>query len=236
MSTLRRRLLVYSAPVALVLVIAIVKLLSVVVIGHSAPASFTDRDTEALAGEVGRLEVLNVVEPGKTNFAAGALAVLEDRLPDAERNFADAVTRLDTDESCSARVNLELVRETLGDRATAASDSRRALSNYLAARDVVDRAPDGCFAGNVDPDLNRRAIRDDAAARLNRKIGTSGAVVPPNAPPPPAAQAPPPQPAGTAPSPPPNRLDPSGDPLDRLQQILRDAARGLNCSPECEYS
>lgn len=215
MSTLRRRLLVYSAPVALVLAIAVVKLLSVVVIGNSAATSFTDRDTEALAREVARLQVLDVVQPGKANFAAGALAVLEDRLADADRNFAEAVERLDTAESCSARVNLELVRETLGDRATGASDSRMALTHYLAARDVVDRAPGGCFA-------------DDVRARLNSKIDGAGVIPPPNAPPPPpAAQAPPPGPAGAATTPPRNRLDPeAGDPLDRLQQILRDAARG----------
>lgn len=214
--SVRRRLLVYSAPVALLLVIAIVKLFSVVVIGNSAAAGFTDRDTEALASDVRRLQVLDVVEPGKASFAAGALAVLEDRLAEADQNFADAAARLNGAESCSARVNLELVRETLGDRAAATSDNRAALSHYLAARDVVDRAPDGCFAGN------------DAPARLNRKIGAAGAVVAPNPPPPPpVAQAPPPGPAGAAPTRSPNRLDPTaGDPLDRLQQILRDAASG----------
>ncbi|CRZ17349.1 hypothetical protein [Mycolicibacterium neworleansense] len=214
MSTVRRRLLVYSAPVALVLVIAIVKLLSVVVIGNSVGASFTERDTEAMADQVSRLQTLNIVEPGKADFAAGALAVLEDRLTDAERHFAAAVARLDSDESCSARVNLELVRETLGDRAIAAGDSRLALTHYLAARDVVERAPGGCFAGN------------DAPARLNRKIGAAGAIVPPPvSPPPAAAPAPPPAVAGASPNSPQNRLNPAaGDPLERLQQILRDAA------------
>ncbi|MGA5543329.1 hypothetical protein ACPCIR_15870 [Mycobacterium sp. NPDC051198] len=216
MSTVRRRLLVYSAPVALVLVIAIVKLLSVVLIGNSAAASFTDGDTEALTSEVSRLQMLDVVEPGKASFAAGALAVLEDRLVEADQNFADAVARLSGAESCSARINLELVRETLGDRATAAADGRTALSRYLSARDVIDRAPAGCFADS------------EAPARLNSKIGAAGAIVPPNPPtPPPAAQVLPPGAVGTAPTQPPNRLDPtSGDPLDRLQQILRDAATG----------
>ncbi|OBF31421.1 hypothetical protein A5719_31030 [Mycolicibacterium peregrinum] len=216
MSTVRRRLLVYSAPVALVLVIAIVKLLSVVLIGNSTAASFTDRDIEALRSEVGRLQVLNVVEPGKASFAAGALAVLEGRLVDADQNFSDAVARLNGAQSCSARINLELVRESLGDRASAASDGRTALSHYLSAREVIDRAPAGCFADS------------EAPARLNSKIGAAGAIVPPNPPPPaPAAPVLPPGAGGTAPTQPPNRLDPtSGDPLDRLQQILRDAATG----------
>ena len=216
MSTVRRRLLVYSAPVALVLVIAIVKLLSVVLIGNSTAASFTDRDTEALRSEVGRLQMLNVVEPGKASFAAGALAVLEGRLVDADQNFSVAVARLNGAQSCSARINLELVRESLGDRAAAASDGRTALSHYLSAREVIDRAPAGCFADS------------EAPARLNSKIGAAGAIVPPNPPPPPpAAPVLPPGAGGSAPTQPPNRLDPtSGDPLDRLQQILRDAATG----------
>lgn len=225
MTGLRRRLLVYSAPVALVLVIAIAKLLSVVVTGNSAGTSFTDRDTEALAGEVTMLQTLDVVEPGKADFAAGALAVLEDRLADADRHFVTAVDRLAGTESCSARVNLELVRETLGDRAAATSDSQTALKHYRAARDVVDLAPGGCFLGNADPDPDRRAVRNDAAARLNGKIDGAGAIAPPAAPPPPAASAPPPVSAGAPPTQSQNRLDPAaGDPLDRLQQILRDAA------------
>ncbi|WKG03472.1 hypothetical protein [Mycolicibacterium sp. HK-90] len=225
MSTLRRRLLLYSAPVALVAVVAVVKLLSVVVIGASAGSSFTDRDAAAMAREVAMLQVFDVVEPGKADFAAGGLAVLEDRLADADRHFAAAAERLDSGETCSAMVNLELVRETLGDRAAAVADNRTAQTQYLAARDVVDRAPDGCFAGNSDPDPDRRTVRDEARARLNGKIDQAAAVLPPAAPPPPPVQAPPPASAGTAPTDPGNRLDPSaGDPLDRLQQILRDAA------------
>lgn len=216
MNRVRRRLLLYSAPVALIAVIVVVKLLSVVVFGHSAAASFADRDTEALASEVAGLQMLNIVEPGKSDFAAGALAVLEDRLGDADRHFSAAIASLDTDESCSARVNLELVRETLGDRALAAADPELALTHYLAARDVVERAPGGCFEGNAAPE------------RLNSKIDDAAAIAPPPASSlPPAVQAPPPAATGAPTTQPRNRLDPTaGDPLDRLQQILRDAATG----------
>lgn len=229
MNPLRRRLLLYSAPVVLVLLIVIVKLLSVVVIGHSAVSSFADRDTDALAREVSRLQVLNVVEPGKADSAAGALAVLEDRLADADRHFSAALDVLGAGESCSARVNLELVRETLGDRAAAAFDLQTAVAHYLGAREVVERAEAGCFAGNTDPDPDRRGVREEALARLNGKIDAASVAPPPLTPPPPAAPAPAPPPgsAGAADPRSPNRLDPTtGDPLDRLQQILRDAATG----------
>ncbi|WP_208301206.1 hypothetical protein [Mycobacterium sp. DL440] len=228
MNRVRRRLLLYSAPVVLVVLIAVVKLLSVVVIGHSAANSFADRDTEAMAGDVARLRVLDIVQPGKAEHAAGALAVLENRLDDADRHFRAAVARLGADESCSARVDLELVRETLGDRAIAAAEPELAVARYLAARDVVERAAGGCFAGNNDPDPDRRAIRNDALGRLNSKIDAASAISPPPvSTPPPVAQPPPPATAGTPTTQPRNRLDPTvGDPLDRLQQILRDAATG----------
>ncbi|MBU9767322.1 hypothetical protein FR943_26250 [Mycobacterium sp. TNTM28] len=226
LNPLRRKLLLYSAPVVLTALIAIVALLSVVVTGQSATSSFADRDTEALTAQVGRLSALAVIEPGKADFAAGSLAVLQDRLADADRYFTAALARLDGDESCSARVNLEFVRETLGDRAAAASDTESARHRYLAARDVVTRAPAGCFAGNEDPDADRRILRHEASARLDRKLADrgGGAAVPP---PPPPVASPPPAGAGAPSTPAPNRLDPAGgDPLDRLQQILRDAATG----------
>ena len=67
------------------------------------------------------------------------------------------------------RVNLELVRETLGDRAAAAFDGS-AVGWYRSALAVVDDAPDGCFTGSTDADPDRRAVLDATVARLNDKI------------------------------------------------------------------
>jgi hypothetical protein len=228
-SSLRRRLLVFSAPVAVLLVVVLLKLCSVVIAGGLAPADFTGKDTDALRTEVATLNALNVVEPAKAYFAAGALAVLDGRLEEADEQFSEALARTGEAESCETRVNLELVRETLGDKAAGALDGEAALARYRSALTAVTDAPAGCFAGNTDPDSERRVVRNEAAARLNDKIDDL------QLPPPPAAnptQPPPPPP----PAPPVGesspddtdsrlRLNPgSGDPLERLQQILRDAA------------
>jgi hypothetical protein len=226
---LRRRLLLLSAPVAAVAVLVIVKSLSVVVAGDSAVSEFADRDAGALSASVTALNVLNVAEPAKASFGAGALAVLDNRLEDAERDFSESLARTDRASACPARVNLEIVRETLGDRAAATLDGQTAIARYLSAKSVLQQSPQGCFAGNTDPDPARRAVRNGAAARLDDKI--KAAPIVPLPPPPPSA-------AGAAPTPPPLasgtttedpdaqlRLHPElGDPLDRLQQILRDAA------------
>jgi hypothetical protein len=214
---LRRRLLVTSAPVAAVLVVAVVKLASVGVVGDSAAADFADRDAVALRGDVAVLNLLNVVEPGKAYFAAGALAVLDGRLQDADTQFSQALARTDPEQSCPIRLNLALVRETLGDKASAIPDGNTAVNRYLSALTVVDAAPTGCF-------------EDDTASRLNEKIDVARVASPQANPPPPVGAPPPLSPPSQPGSVPrdqdtPLRLDPgAGDPLDRLRQILRDGA------------
>jgi hypothetical protein len=226
----RRRLLLWSAPIALLVIIAVLKAVSVVIAGNWAAAAYAERDTDALRDAVGILNVLNVAEPAKAHFAAGTLAVLDNRLDDADREFVASLAETDPADSCPVRVNLEFVRETTGDRAASALDGNAAAARYRGAQEVVSQAPDGCFTGNVDPDAERRALRADAAARLDRKLAAAQVAPPPPPPPPPVAAASPPPPppaAGTAPADPDNRLrlEPgAGDPLDRLKQILQDAA------------
>jgi hypothetical protein len=225
----RRRLLVFSAPVAALLVVALLKLCSVVIAGGAAASDYAQRDAGALRGDVAMLNVLNVVEPARASFAAGDLAVLDGRLEDADTHFADALARTDPAESCPARVNLELVRETLGDRAAGVLDVEAAVARYQSALAVVDDAPAGCFKANTDPDPGRRVVRDQAAGRLDDKIDAVRVAPPP--PPPPVAAPPPPPPAAPPVGSEPGeqdtqlRLSPgTGDSLERLQQILRDAA------------
>lgn len=222
---LRRRLLVYSAPVALILVVMIVKSLSVVVAGDSAASAYAERDNAGLRRAVDTLNVFNVIEPDRASFAAGTLAVLDNRLEEADRRFSASLARR---ESCEARVNLELVRETLGDRAAAVFDNRAAVGHYLAARSVVEQARAGCFAGNTDPDLQRRELRNDALPRLNRKIDAANVAPPPPPPPPEVTSSPPPpaQTGGTTTDSDRQLVLAPGTPPERLQQILRDAAAG----------
>ena len=228
---LRRRLLIFSAPVTVVALLVAVKLISVVVAGNSAVSSFASGDVNAARVDAAVLGVANVVEPAKAPFAAGAVAVLDGRLGDADTHFSAALARTDAARSCPVRVNLELVRETQGDRAATAGDRARAEERYASALAVVIDAPQICFAGNSDPDPQRQTIRRDSAKRLAVKragLNASPAAVPP--PPLPAAPPPPPPPLPAAVSPdgreiPPRRLDPAGgDPLDKLLQVLQDAA------------
>ncbi|WP_020100271.1 hypothetical protein [Mycobacterium sp. 360MFTsu5.1] len=226
---LRRRLLLGSAPIVAAVLILAAKLGSVAVVGDSAVTDYANRDTAALSDDVAILRQFNVIEPNRTSYAGGSLAVLQHRLHDADREFSRALAQTAADQSCPVRVNLELIRETLGDQAAAADDRDAAVRQYTAARDAVTHAPTTCFAGNADADTQRRRIRAEALPRLDAKLAETGP--PPAAPspsPPPAAPPPPPPPAAgdaTSTLPPPLPPPDGADPLQGLQQILRDAAR-----------
>lgn len=225
--TLRRKLLVYSLPVVLVVLLLAAKLISTVIAGNAAVSNFADSDVTALSDDVGTLRTLNIIEPAKAHFAAGVLAALEKRFDDADREFSRALAGTEHAQSCPARVNLALVRESLGDNAAAGFQPRQAVEHYLAAKQVVEQAPQGCFAGNTDTDEERRAVRADTLVRLDAKI--AGVAAPPP-PPPPAAPPVGSVPAVPAPGSAPSleqerRLNPgAGDPAERLRDILRDAA------------
>lgn len=243
---LRRRLLLFSAPVVVVALVVAVKLITVVVFGNSAVSDFASRDGDALATDASALGVLNVVEPGKVAFTQGVAAALDGDLADADVTFTELLSRADV---CAVRLNLELVRETRGDKAAEAGRQAEARQFYLDALRVVTDAGDGCFAGNDDPDEQRRAIRQDAEPRLRDKLREVDALI---------AAAPVPQPPAPAPPPPPPpppqggrvlvdvspdrlpgsgpvpdlRLDPGGGtPLERLRESLGNSTAAGQTGP-----
>lgn len=181
---MRRRLLIWSAPLALVVGLVAVKLLSVVFAGGAAVRDYADGDADALATDAAVLGIANIVEPAKASFIQGLSAVLERRLDDADALFAESLARTPDDLSCPVRVNLALVRERRADDAAFIGRNADARDLYTQALDIVARAPANCFVGNTDPDEQRRAVRADTAPRLQAKIdGLRNA--PPIAPPPP---------------------------------------------------
>lgn len=229
---LRRRLVLGSAPVSAVALAVAAKLISVVVVGDSAQEHFAAGEIGALRGDVSVLRVLDVVEPAHTAFAAGGLAVLEDQLDVADAEFSKSLADTDSGQSCAVRINLELVRERQGDIDAWEARLDAARERYDSALGVIADAPTGCFGGNGDPDPQRRAVRQDAAARVAAKIRALGTVAPQTAPPPPPAGVPAP-PAAVVGQPEPTdqpearQLEPTtGDPLDALRRLLRDAAAG----------
>ncbi|MBU8809524.1 tetratricopeptide repeat protein [Mycolicibacterium goodii] len=198
---LRRRLALYTAPVAVLLALVAAGLIIIVVVGNSVADSFDRHDIEALRRDVEKLEAFGLIEPGNIAFARGDLLVLEGKLGEAEARFREALDRFDVETSCPVRINLELVQETLADLSVRSGRAEEAEQRYNDALTVVREAPSGCFSDNTDPNEDRRAVRADAQPRLERKLAALHA--PP--PPPPSGPAvvtsePPPPPPSSSPS------------------------------------
>ncbi|SEH46676.1 hypothetical protein SAMN04489835_0130 [Mycolicibacterium rutilum] len=191
---LRRRALLFSAPVLIGLLVAAGLIANMVKVGNSAVSAFANHDTATLRSDVERLRSFGVIDSGTIGLAEGDVLVLEGKLVDAEARFAEALDATSAEASCPVRVNLELVRETLGDLAVSSGRSADADTLYRDALTVVGEAPAGCFADNTDPVADRQAVRADAQARLERKL----AII--NEPP---APTPPPTLATVTPEPPP---------------------------------
>jgi len=191
---LRRQLIVLSLPMALAILTLAAMLATVLFTGRNVVENYSRHDTAALRSDLDTLGRFNILEPHKLPFAQGDLAVLEGRLDDAETSFREA---LSAREACPTRINLELVVETQGDLAAARGDIDTAEQRYTSARDTVRGAGGSCFAGNDDPDRDRRHIREDAEPRLGAKIDSlhQRRHQPP---PPPAPGEPTPQPGESA--------------------------------------
>jgi hypothetical protein len=219
---LRRRLLLYSAPVLAVLLLGAAAAVTVVLVSRSAVEAFNDHDIDALRADVEQLRSFGVVDAGAIAFAEGDLHVLEGNLTEAEARFAESLQRIDAAASCPVRVNLELVRETLGDLAVESGRIDDADKLYNSAIKVVTEAPAGCFADNTDPTADRRAVRADAQPRLQRKLA---AIHQPPPPPPSLATVTP------EPTPPPGTSGPPGQPAPQLPPIGQPGAGQPGATP-----
>lgn len=221
---LRRRLVVYSMPVAVLLLTGLGKIISTMLTGDAAVSDFAHHDIDALRGDLSILRNFNIIEPGQVSFIAGDLAVLEGNLDTAENQFSTALDRTSGADSCPVRVNLELVRETQGDLAAANGDKAHAEERYNSSLQVISAAPAHCFQDNTDPNPDRRGIRAAAAARLGDKIKAlhlppapppTSQTVNPQSPPTsltPTVLPPPPPPGATStPTPPPPPPAPGGN-------------------------
>ena len=143
----RRKLVVWSLPVVMVLLLVALKLLTMVAFGNQARTAYAAGNITGVQQAGERLGFLNVIEPHKAPFALGDAQVLTGDWDAARARFEEALEVAPTDglEACQVRVNLVLSLEKLGDAAMAASGLDAAKPFYDRVQAVVGAAPQGCF-------------------------------------------------------------------------------------------
>ncbi|OMC38023.1 hypothetical protein A5740_03730 [Mycobacterium sp. GA-1841] len=167
---LRRRLIVFSILPAVVLVAIGVKLVTMVIYGHSARTHYLSYDSYGLADDVRKLKSLNVIDSYKPYFADGDRYVLEGKLADAESEFKKSLSLVSPEDSCPVRINLEVVLEALGDLKNADQHRDEAKPFWTEALKVTQEAPAGCFDTTTEPDEERRTHLNETEQRLEDKL------------------------------------------------------------------
>lgn len=144
---LRRRLVVWSLPAVVVLLLVAVKLLTMVSLGNEARAAYDEGALTRVEQAASRLGILNLIERHKAPFARGDALVLAGDLDGARGAFEEAlgVAPQGGVEACQIRVNLVLTLERLGDAALASAGLDAAKPYYDRVQVVVGDAPRGCF-------------------------------------------------------------------------------------------
>ena len=169
---MRRRLLVWSAlPAVLVLCLA-ARLLSLDPLAGHAARAFDAKDAAAVGQAADALMAGNIVERHKAPFAAGDAQALAGNFAAARLRFEDALelAPAGSPDACIIRLNLVLSIERLGDEKLRGEDTG-AAALFTEALEVVGAAPDGCFSGGAAADAGEKL--SEAEGRLNGKLNTA---------------------------------------------------------------
>ena len=169
---LRRRLLLWSAPIVLIVLLVALKLLSLPTFAALAQWSYGDRAFERSASLTEPLGVVNVVEPWVHHFDRGTAYAQVGVLDVARGEFVTALDLAPDDAtiSCVIRVNLVLTIEAQGDAALLELRYADAEALYEQGTQAVDEAPEGCFQPPDDPQQpDTSQPLDDAEQRLDEK-------------------------------------------------------------------
>ena len=169
---LRRRLLLWSAPVVLVVLLVALKLLSLPVFAGLAQQAYDDRAYERAGSLSEPLGVANLVEPWVHHFDRGTAYAQVGVLDVARQEFVTALALAPDDAtiSCVIRTDLVLTIEAQGDAALLELRYADAEELYQLGQRTIDEAPEGCFVPPEDPqqpDTSRPL--EDADGRLGEK-------------------------------------------------------------------
>lgn len=164
---LRRKLLLWSIPVVVLLLLLAVKLASVGILGNKLPRQFAARDDGAMQNTLEWIDVGNIGRGFREMLAAGDLLMLRGDLPGAFEEFKAAHEKEPS--ACPPRGNFALVSETL-------SDNELKQGHFTKAREILTPAAEaangdtGCFTTFPSASADVRAFVGETPERLSNKL------------------------------------------------------------------
>lgn len=164
---LRRKLLLWSIPVLVLLLVLAVKIASVGILGNKLPGQFAARDDAAMQNTLEWIDVGNTGRGFREKLAQGDQLMLLGDVPGAFEQFR-AAHELEPS-ACSPRGNFALTAERLSDNELKQGHFTKARELLTPAAEAAKGDP-GCFATfpSASPDV--RAFVGDTPERLSVKL------------------------------------------------------------------
>lgn len=164
---LRRKLLLWSIPVLVLLLLLAIKIASVGILGNKLPRQFAARDDAAMQNTLEWIDVGNIGRGFREKLAQGDLLMLRGDVHGAFEEFKAAHEKEPS--ACPPRGNFVLIAEKL-------SDNELTQGHFTKAREILTPAVDaatgdpGCFATfpSASPDV--RAFVKETPDRLSNKL------------------------------------------------------------------
>ncbi|OMB79467.1 tetratricopeptide repeat protein [Mycolicibacterium conceptionense] len=164
---LRRKLLLWSIPVLVLLLLLAVKIASVGILGNRLPGQFAARDDAAMQNTLEWIDVGNIGRGFREELTQGDLLMLRGDVPGAFEQFKAAHEKEPS--ACPPRGNFALIAEKL-------SDSELKQGHFTKAREFLTPAVEaadgdtGCFTTfpSASPDV--RAFVGETPERLANKL------------------------------------------------------------------
>lgn len=205
---LRRRLILFSLPVVIVVFAIAVKLVAMTLMGSFATAAYEREDYPQVVNLSRAQTVLNVIDPWKAHYNTGTALAKQGLIDAARPELERALELAAPDQQCPVRVNLALTIEAQGDAIVAASGKTpEAVDLYQQSLAVIQAADESCFTppppGQPETADPLTESEQRVKAKLEQQENSDSS---PDTPQPPSDGATEPQ-------------------VDELEQQLRDAAK-----------
>lgn len=157
----RRRLILFSLPIGIMMTVMGLKFLSVPILSAAAHTDYQKQRFDAAVAWLSPLHVANWLESHKAPFNQGVALFKKQDLTGAEAAFRQALETVPEVQECAVRINLALTLEAQGDKLREEKQLDEAVLRYDAVKAVLQDGRSACVEPQDKQDVQTIQERVD---------------------------------------------------------------------------
>ncbi|CAG7845338.1 hypothetical protein USB125703_01600 [Pseudoclavibacter triregionum] len=165
---LRRRLMLWALPFAIIAVLVAAKLLTMTFLGAQAVRQDEAGDYEGALNTSQLLKTVNVIEPWKAPYDVGTSYLRLGLNDEARAELEAALPLASPEDQCPIRANLAIAIERQGDALLEAGDEAGARELWTQAKAILEEADPSC------PSSNSGQSMGESHERIRQKLDPQG--------------------------------------------------------------